>query len=375
MATNMVYNPGDVRSVVVSYPTSPVSGGMCIYGNYTGVAQTDENATTGETSVDFGAWVYEFSVTDSLGTGISKGDQLFASEATPVVISNTPTGVFCGYANEAVGAGLTATIEIDHPNKAGRGMNAANSIVNSMLADDAVDTDQIADDAVETAQIADDAVTGAQIAIPIDLSSKTPGSTTTGTILKVGTSASPFALNTASQTGMKSYYSTTAESGETYGEYLRLDISGTGLEGIAGRSKTLLKADGVGNAHGRHDTLETDTSAGAITGLGTGHRGNLVVADRVHSTGTWYGAMAEIFPLGNTAALPANANACLGINAQPGTAMNAVVNAISFSGADGSGNMIYVATDSSPTFTGSIRILVNGATKYLHFTDAEAAGS
>lgn len=375
MATNKVMTPGDVRSVVVTYPTSPVSGGMCIYGNETGVAQTDENATTGETSVDFGAWLYDFSVTDSLGTGIAKGDPLFASEATPVVISNTPTGVFCGYANETVGTGLTDTIQIDHPNKAGRGPLAANSVVNSMLADDAVDTDQIADDAVEAAQIADNAIVGAAITIPIDLSDKTPGTTTTGTILKVGTSASPFELNTAGQSGEKSYYSTTATSDTTYGQYTKLEANGAGVEAIGGRSRVLLKLDAVGNAHGRHDSLETDTTAGAVTGLGTGHRANLVVADRVHSVGTWYGAMAEIYPSGNTAALPANANACLGINAQAGTAMDAVVNAISFSGTDGSGKMIYVATDSSPTFTGSIKILVNGATKYLHFTDAEAAGS
>jgi len=187
----------------------------------------------------------------------------------------------------------------------------------------------------------------------------------------VGTSASPQALASANECGRQEFYSTAMTSGTSYGNYVRLDVSGAGVEGIAGRSKTLLKEAGVGNAHGRHDTLEFDTSAGAVTGLGTGHRANLVVADRVISTGTYYGAMAEIYPLGDSAALPAGSNACLGINAQAGTAMDLVANAISFGGTDGSGKMIYTNNDSD-TAVGSIRILINGAIKYLRFYAAQA---
>jgi hypothetical protein len=354
MATNIVFEPGYNLSVVVTYPTSPVSGGVCLYGNLTGLAMTDENATTLETSVNFGPWVTDLSVVDSNTGGIAKGDSLFASQATPVVVSNDSTGVFLGYANETVSDGETATIEVIHPPMIGGILGLG---------------------AIGATQLASDSVTGAKIVIPIDLSSKTPGSTTTGTILKVGTSATPFALNTAGQSGEKSYYSTTATSDTTYGQYTMLEANGAGVEAIGGRSRVLLKLNTVGNAHGRHDSLETDTSAGAITGLGTGHRANLVIADRAHAAGTYYGAMAEIFPLGNTAALPANSNACLGINAQTGTAMDLVANAISFSGADGTGKMIYTATDSAPPMVGSIRILVNGVQRYLHFSNAEAAGS
>jgi len=189
----------------------------------------------------------------------------------------------------------------------------------------------------------------------------------------VGNSTTPMALTVADKVGHNKFYSTAMTSGTNYGDYSRMDASGVGVEAIAGRSKTLLKAAGVGNAHGRHDTLEMDTSAGAITGLGTGHRGNVVVPDRAIATGTYYGAMAEIYPLGNSAALPSGSNACLGINAQPGTAMDLVVNAISFGGTDGAGKMIVSATDASPDWTGSIRILVNGAKRYIHFTSAEAS--
>lgn len=194
--------------------------------------------------------------------------------------------------------------------------------------------------------------------------------TRTGT-QEVGSSASPLAINTADDCGLKAYYSTTATSGTTYGHYLRVDSNGAGQEAIAGRFKTLLKKAGIGNAHGGHCTLEADTSAGAVTGLGTGLRGNLVVADRAITTGTYYGVMAEIYPLGNTAAIPAASNACLGINAQAGTAMDAVVNAISFSGTDGSSAMIY-SKSATCTFTGYIRILVNGAVRYLAFTSSTA---
>jgi hypothetical protein len=109
-----------------------------------------------------------------------------------------------------------------------------------------------------------------------------------------GTSASPNDLNTADDKGEGAYYATTATSGTTYGKYIRLDVSGAGVEGIAGRRKTLLKVASVGNAHGGHDTLELDTSAGNVTGLGTGTRGNVVVANRAVTAGTYYGVMGEI---------------------------------------------------------------------------------
>lgn len=189
-----------------------------------------------------------------------------------------------------------------------------------------------------------------------------------------GTSASPV-LFTAAGYASKRYYSSSGASGALYGDYIQMKATGAGsATAIAHRARVLLTAV-IGNAYGNHATLELDTSAGAITGLGVGMRGNLVVADRAVATGTWYGTMAEIYPLGNSAALPAGSNACLGINLQSGTAMDLVGNAISFGGADGTGKMIYTATDTTPTFVGSVRILVNGTARYLHFASGQAAGS
>lgn len=338
---NETHSPETLR-VIATYPTSPIAGGVVVYGDLCGIAEGDED-TNGETVIRLTGWIGTQSVTAS-GGAIAKGDSLFASKATPVVLSNDSTGVFFGWANEVIASG-TATIEVIKDAYAGGVLGALS---------------------IGTANIAAHSVTAAKMAFPYDPSAETPGTTTTGTVIKVGTTGTPFALNTAGQTGVKAFFSTTATSDTTYGQYTRLDVSGAGVEGIAGRNKTLLKVASVGNAHGAHDTLELDTSAGNVTGLGTGHRGNLVVADRAVAAGTYYGAMAEIYPLGNSAALPAASNACLGINAQTGTAMDLVANAISFSGADGTGKMIDTSSV-TPTYAGSIRILVNGAIRYLYW--------
>jgi hypothetical protein len=187
---------------------------------------------------------------------------------------------------------------------------------------------------------------------------------------RIGASGAPMPINAVNYTDDLKWLSTAAASGTTYGDYTRIDALAAGAEVIAGRSKTMLSIAAVGNAHGRHDTLEFDTSAGAVTGLGTGHRANLVVANRAVATGTYYGAMAEIYPLGNSAALPANSNAALGLNVQSGTAMDLVGNLLSISATDGSTKPIYTHNPGN-TFSGSFRILVNGAVKYIYFANAE----
>lgn len=142
MASNIIYEPGYNISVVASYPTSPKSGGVCIYGDLAGIAEIDENATTGETTVNFGPWIADLPVTDIITGGIAKGTPLFASKATPVVISNNSAGVFLGYANEAVDNGATATIEVIHPPMIG-GIMSAGAIGATQLANGAVITTKI----------------------------------------------------------------------------------------------------------------------------------------------------------------------------------------------------------------------------------------
>jgi hypothetical protein len=193
---------------------------------------------------------------------------------------------------------------------------------------------------------------------------------TIGTAIQIGTTAVPIALNTAGQTGIKAFFSSTATSDTTYGMYLRLDSYGAGVEAIAGRFKTLLITGAAGNAYGLHATLETDTSAGSATGQSAGIRGNLVLANRaITGAGRYYGIFAEIYPLGSSAALTTE-SAVLGINLQSGTGVDTKVAAISFMGADATTKMIYTHNPGA-TFSGSIKILVNGAQRWLYFASSE----
>jgi hypothetical protein len=162
MAINITEEPGYQRDVVVSYPASPVSGGVCLYGNLAGIALTDER-TDGGTTVDFGPFVVDISVTDSETGGIAKGDSIFASQATPIVMSNDSTGVFFGYADEVISDGETDTIKVIHPPMIG-GVLGSGTIGATQLASNAVTTAKILASNVTTAKIADANVTNAKLA-------------------------------------------------------------------------------------------------------------------------------------------------------------------------------------------------------------------
>lgn len=183
---NETHDPDTLR-VVCTYPTTPVSGGVVIYGDLVGVAEGNEDSVTGETVVKFGPWVGTQSVTDSVGGGIAKGDPLFASKATPVVLSNLSTGVFFGWANAAVTAGQTATIEVIKDAYAG-GVLGAGSVGTAQLAANAATAGKIsyevatlvfgAADATKTATVTAgniiighyfSSVTGVPVGFPIQL--------------------------------------------------------------------------------------------------------------------------------------------------------------------------------------------------------------
>lgn len=181
-----------------------------------------------------------------------------------------------------------------------------------------------------------------------------------------GSSSVPNAL-AAGGVGSPSYFTSAAASGETYARYNKLAATAAGTgEFIAGRDKTVLSA-AVANAHGAHDSLEVSIT-GYVTGLGTAIRGNIVVANNVVPFGTYYGVLAEIFASGNASSIPAGSNACLGINLQAGTEIDKVGNAISFSGTANATSMIdthNLAVGSLGNITNSIRVLVNGAIRYI----------
>lgn len=111
MATNRRFAAGDALSVVATHPAAPVSGDPVRVGQLPGVALTDERAD-GTTSVQFNG-VFDLPVRGVQGAGnvaVAAGDKLFYTDADTPVLSKKDTGVFFGYALQAVASGATATI-------------------------------------------------------------------------------------------------------------------------------------------------------------------------------------------------------------------------------------------------------------------------
>lgn len=129
---NETHSPDNIR-VICSYPTTPEAGGVVIYGDLCGIAENDEDTVSGETVVRFGPWVGNLEVTDVNTGGIAVGAPLFASKATPVVLSNLATGVFFGWADEVVLTGATTTIRVIKAGYAG-GVLASGAVGTTQLA-------------------------------------------------------------------------------------------------------------------------------------------------------------------------------------------------------------------------------------------------
>jgi hypothetical protein len=114
---NETQSPDNER-VICTYPTTPESGGVVICGDRCGIAEGDEDSD-GYTVVRFGPWIGDIEVTDINTGGIAVGAPLYASKATPVVLSNLATGVFFGWARAIVTTGATTTISVKHAGDSG----------------------------------------------------------------------------------------------------------------------------------------------------------------------------------------------------------------------------------------------------------------
>ena len=104
--------------VVVSHPTTPVSGDPVRYGELTGIALTDEgeggNGAT-YTTVEFGACVADVSVKAVDGSGnsaVAVGDTIYYVDADTPVLSKKASGYFFGFALETITSGSTDTINV-----------------------------------------------------------------------------------------------------------------------------------------------------------------------------------------------------------------------------------------------------------------------
>lgn len=113
MATNRKFAHGAPLSVAVASPT--VSGDPVVLGSMGGgVALTDYDADTGKATVDWEG-VYELSVAAINAGGNSAvvaGTPLYYTAGDTPKLNKKTTGVFFGWALEAIDAGETATIMV-----------------------------------------------------------------------------------------------------------------------------------------------------------------------------------------------------------------------------------------------------------------------
>lgn len=197
-------------------------------------------------------------------------------------------------------------------------------------------------------------------------------------ILGVGTSANPATSAAANKSFIELRSQTTATSGASRGLYVRHELKGAGVSGESLRGNTNLGAStAVATAHGCHASI-AHQSGSTITGLGVGVRAGWILPDAaVGAGGTYYGGMTEIYVSGNSsdpAAVTKYAVHEFSINgAGNATAQAKVKNMLSFTSgaADASGNVIYSHDHAAGNAAGSIRVLINGAVKYLKFWAAE----
>lgn len=112
MAKNLVFAEG--RRLNLPVGAGVKSGDPVAIGAMTGVALNDRDAA-GNATVDFGG-VYELSVkavSDVGNSAVAVGDQLyFVVGDTPKLSKKSSTGLYFGFALDAVGSGETATIRV-----------------------------------------------------------------------------------------------------------------------------------------------------------------------------------------------------------------------------------------------------------------------
>lgn len=123
MATNRVHESGDKLRIAVA--STVASGDPVVVGEIGGgVAITDYDSADGAATVDFHG-VYNLSVkgaNDAGNSAVAVGDALYYVTGDTPVLSKKQSGVFFGYALEAVNSGSTTTIMVwSRPGGSGSG--------------------------------------------------------------------------------------------------------------------------------------------------------------------------------------------------------------------------------------------------------------
>jgi len=198
-------------------------------------------------------------------------------------------------------------------------------------------------------------------------------SSASGLLMGIGTSADPATTSVAAANFVEIRCQTTATSGGSRGVYVRYDIAADGTSTGEAIRGLLMVSKAVGSFTGVSGGVEFDNTSGAISGSATGGSFTMLINAAGQSTGGLYGA-SVIMHMGGTGG-PPTMHAPLEIRvAGDATGAAKVLNAISFSAADcadaGGGEMISPGT-SMGTATGTIRVLVNGAARFIPYYSHE----
>ena len=138
MANDIVFEPGYVRSMVVTDPAAPNSGDPVRVGKMTGVAMTKiaeggNDAT--HTTVNLGPFTINVLVKDDNTGGIAYGDAIFYEDSGSKLTNLAVGTYFFGIALGVVTTGAQTVIEVLHCPTSGAGAYAALGVSNAMLAD------------------------------------------------------------------------------------------------------------------------------------------------------------------------------------------------------------------------------------------------
>lgn len=196
--------------------------------------------------------------------------------------------------------------------------------------------------------------------------------------IKLGASSTdPAATSIASYKFFSYYAKTTATSGDNRLMYMRYEQSGAGGGGECLRAFSVASA-ALGTARGAHISFVA-SATGYVTGLAVGVDGQLYVNGIIPAGGNYFAMQAEMYFAASATIAAPTAHAILSIKAAgDATAMATCLNAIAFSGTEGTGKMIYNNNSTGGTESnGSIRILVSEddgvsySVRYLRYWDAQ----
>jgi len=298
-------------------------GDLVIVGNIVGIAFDSAVAATDLIAIDTeGIWYLTVLGTNEAGNiAVSPGDQIYVHKTTPALSknSNKNTHQRFGVALGDVVSGVTTTVI-------------------------AVKVHGQDDDAEEL----------------------------------VGTAAAQYTSSVVDKKFREYRYACSAASGDARGIYNRLYLTGAGGGGESLRSYTELVAVTGATAHGAHISLGFGeaTVAGSITGLGVAVRATLGLPDAALKAagGTYAALQAEIYAFG-AGSTPVGSTRmsflrfCCDGNGTGKTAINTSAFLMELAGFTAGGGLIFDTTASAATGDSTLKICIDGVTKYLLVAD------